>query len=442
VITVTDPPPGLQTATFSLPDMSATTVPSAVVVTGPVSVSVTGVGFQPGLATFGVTNGTATATYTSPTTATVSIQAGVVGTMSFALLNPDGGVSNPISLTVDPKPTVVAPGSRVLGTTWNLAGTGFLPGMTATITGGDGVVVNSVTGTTTASLTVTGSVSGAATLTIKNFDGGTVSTPITILPLPAVTGGTTGVSGQIPVVLTGTNFQVGITVVDSNGTLVTATRNSSTQMTLMLSDAAATPFTHNLTLTNPDGGVLTTTAVVDPQLIINAASVSAIEGVPLAVAGSGFTTSTTISTPGATVSFVSATQVNVTFNNTGPQTLTLNNPDGGMDSAGATVSGPTINTLTQTAPAPPTKPTHGAGKTVSYTVNGSGFVAGATFSVSWTKGGTTTNPVPTAQNIATAFQGTLTVATPASASGTWTLTVTIQNPDGGTDSFAQSVSVQ
>jgi prepilin-type N-terminal cleavage/methylation domain-containing protein len=442
VLTLTDPSPGLQQATFTLPDMSATTTPSAVAVGKVVTVNVTGTGFQPGLATTLVTNATVTVTSSTATSASLTILASPVGTMSFALLNPDGGVSNPISLTVDPLPTVVAPGSHVLGSTWTINGTGFLPGMTASITGGDAVVVNSQTGTTAASLTVIGSTSGSLFLTLTNFDGGTVGpTPITILPLPKVTSSspTFGVSGQVAVTLTGTNFQSTMTVTDANGTVTNITRSGTTGITMMLTGAAGP---HTLTLTNPDGGVTTWVVTVDAPLIITAATMTAIEGVPVAVAGSGFTASTSTTTPGATVSFVSATQVNVTFANTGSQTLTLSNTDGGTDNVVATVSGPVITSLTQTAPAPPTKPTHGAGKTVSYTVNGTGFVTGGTFSVSWTKGGTTTNPVPTAQNIATAFQGTLTVATPASASGTWTLTVTIQNPDGGTDSFAQSVSVQ
>jgi Tfp pilus assembly protein PilV len=441
VITVTDPAPGSQKATFSLPDLSATTFPASVAVTGPVSVSVTGVGFQPGLATTGVTNGTATATYTGPTNATVSLRAGVVGTMSFALLNPDGGVSNTITLTVDPQPTISpAPGSKLTGVPFNVTGTGFLTGITASISGGDGVTVNS-SAAGTVSLTVNGTAYGLFTLTLTNVDGGTVSTPITILPPPAVTGRTTGVSGQIAVTLTGTNFQTGITVSDSNGTLVTATRNSATQLTLMLSDAAAAPFTHNLTLTNPDGGTTTTTAVVDPQLDITTVPASTTAGTQFTVGGTGFTpgltiTSTKAGTP--TVTYVSSTSVLVTLPTSGSQTFTLTNPDGGNDTATVTpipAPAPSITSFTVN----PTTPARGSTPTI--TVVGANLSPTSTYVVRWVKSGSTTQQPTVTYSSRTATGAVFTNGPLGSTNGAWTVTVTVTNPDGQTASFAKSVSV-
>jgi hypothetical protein len=429
VLTLTDPPPGSQQATFTLPAMSATTSPSAVAVGRLVPISVTGTGFEAGLATALVTNGTATVTASTATSATVNVQAGTAGTMSFGLLNPDGGVSNTVSLVVDPLPTVVAPGSKAIRSTWTINGTGFLPGMTASITGGGTVTVNSQTGTTAASLTIVGGSTGNQTLTLTNTDGGSVTTTVNVLPPPAVTSSTTGVSGQVAVTLTGTNFQPTMTVADANGTASIVSRSGTTGITVMLTGAAGS---HTLTLTNPDGGLTTRVVTVDAPLNITAASLTAIEGVPVAVAGSGFTSSTTTSTPGATVQFVSATQVNVTFNNTGSQTLTLSNPDGGSDTASATVSGPVITSLTLT----PTKPTHGSGNTVSVAIAGTGFVSGATFTVSWT-GPPNSNPAPTSATVSSSTAATIVVATPSLA-GTYTLTVTITNPDNGTDTLAKS----
>jgi prepilin-type N-terminal cleavage/methylation domain-containing protein len=443
LLTLTDPAPGGQRASFTLPAMSTTTTPSSVAVGRLVTVSLTGAGFESGLATTSVTNGTATATFISAGSATVNVQAAAVGAMSFALINPDGGVSNTISLTVDPLPTVVAPGSKLIGSTWNLTGTGFLPGMTASITGGDAVTVNSLTGSTSASLTVTGSTSGTFSLTLTNVDGGTVTTPITILPLPAVTGRTTGVSGQIAVVLTGTNFQTGITVIDSNGTLVSTTRNSATQLTLMLSDAASVPFTHNLTLTNPDGGVTTTTAVVDPPLDITTVPASITAGAQFTVGGTGFMPGLTVSSTKSgtpTVTYVSSTSVLVTLPTAGAQTFTLTNPDGGHDAATVTpiaVSTPNITSVTLTPDTSPTRNT-----TSGVIVSGTGFVSGATFTAEWTRSGTaTTDPTPTSVVFVNSGKETFNVLVPptkSTSSKLWTLTVTITNPDGGTDTFAKS----
>jgi hypothetical protein len=283
-------------------------------------------------------------------------------------------------------------------------------------------------------------VSGLQTLTLKNVDGGTVSTPITILPLPAVTGRTTGVSGQIAVVLTGTNFQVGIGVSDSNGTLVSATRNSSTQLTLMLSDASTSPFTHNLTLTNPDGGVTTTTAVVDPPLDITSAENPVGAGSIATITGTGFVNGLTVTSSKGGVSnvtFVNSTTVNVTLSATGSNLLTLTNPDGGFDTATVTVNAaPNITSLTLA----PAAPTHSG--TVAVTVAGTGFQSGATFTAQWTRTATaTTTPTPTSVVFVSSIKETFNLAVPPTASGTgakWTLTVVITNPDGGTDNLAKT----
>jgi prepilin-type N-terminal cleavage/methylation domain-containing protein len=442
VLTLTDPAPGNQQATFTLPDMAATTTPSAVAVGRVVSVNVTGSGFQAGLATALVTNGTATVTSNTATSAVLNIQGNAVGTMSFALLNPDGGVSNTISLTVDPLPTVVAPGSKLLGSTWTLAGTGFLPGMTATITGGDGVVVNSITGTTAASLTVSGATSGNFTLTLTNFDGGTVSTPITILPGPKVTGSTVGVSGQKAVILTGTNFLTGVTVTDANGTVNSVTLNSSTQLTVMLSDSATTPVTHNLTITNPDTGSTTAAVVVDAQPVISTFPASTQVGIPFTVTGTGFAAGITISSTkaGATVSFVNATTVTVTLGTAGAQNWSLTNTDTGFSNlvTSSPILGPapTITSFT-VSPSSPSKST-----SPTITVVGTNLTATSTYVTTWVKSGDPTQtPTPTYTSRTTT--GAVYTGPLSSRNGTYTVTVTVTNPDGQTaTSTPKTVNVQ
>jgi hypothetical protein len=436
VITLTDPPLGSQQASFTLPDMSSTTNPTSIAVNTNVSVAITGTGFETGLATTGVSSGaTATVTASTATSAVLTLRATAVGTMSFALLNPDGGVSNTLTLNVDPLPTISpAPGSRVVGVPFTVTGTGFMTGMTATLANGDSVVVNSLTVPGAVSLTISGSSYTATTLTLHNLDGGTVSTPITVTPPPVVTGVTTAVSGEVTETLTGTGFQSTMTITDPGGTIGTITHTGTTSVTFMITD---TPGTQTLTLTNPDGGTTTVNVPLDTPLSITAPTLTAFEGVPVTVAGSGFTTGVTTSTPGASVAYLSATSVRVTFGNAGTQTLTLSNLDGGSDSATATVTGPTLTALAVS----PTTPTHGGANIATVTATGTGFTTTSTYTAFWTKGGVNTNETVTyVTPVRSTTQGKFTIPTP-STSGSYTLTVTVTNPDGSNDSLTKSVTI-
>jgi hypothetical protein len=160
--------------------------------------------------------------------------------------------------------------------------------------------------------------------------------------------------------------------------------------------------------------------------------------VPITVAGSGFTSGVGTSTPGATVLYLSPTSVQVTFGNTGSQTLVLTNPDGGSDSATASVTGPNITGLTIS----PTSPTHGGSNIATITVAGTGFTTTSTYTAVWTKGGVNTNETvtyvtPTRSTTAAKF----TIPSPptSGSSGAYSLTVTVTNPAGtGIDSFTKT----
>ncbi len=330
-ITVNDPSPGFQqTPVFTLPDMSATTSPTSVAVGTNVSVSVSGSGFETGLATTGVTNGSATASYISPTSAVVVLRGTAVGTMSFALLNPDGGVSNTLTLNVDPLPTISpAPGTRVVSLPFTVTGTNFMPGITATLANGDAVAATYVS-PTQISLTVTGSSYGATTLTLHNPDGGIATAPITIDAPPVVTGVTVAVSGQVTETLTGTGFQSGTTITDPGGTIGTITHSGTTGMTFMITD---TPGIADADADQPgrrhDNGQCAARHAVGHHCL----QPHCLRGGASDRRRPGFTAGVRTTTPGATVTYVSATSVRVTFGNAGSQTLVLTNPDGGSDSA-------------------------------------------------------------------------------------------------------------
>lgn len=440
-ITVNDPAPGLKsTPAFTLPDISSTTIPTSVAVGTTVPVAITGTGFEPGLAiasTPAVVNASpVSVTYTSPTAAVVTIRATAVGTMSFALVNPDGGVSNTMTLTVDPLPTISpAPGPQLTSTPFTVSGTGFMTGITASITGGDTVAATYLSATQV-QLTVSGTNYGSYVLTLRNADGGIVTTPITIDPRPVVTGKTVAVSGEVAEVLTGTGFQSNMTVTDgSGGTIGTITHTGSTQVSFLITGATGS---HTLTLTNPsDGGTTTVSVTVDTPLHITAAETPVGAGSVATITGTGFVNGLTVSSTkgGASVTWVNATTANVTLTVTGSQVITLTNPDGGFDTATVVVNAaPNITGVALS----PTTPTHSG--TVAVTVTGTGFVNGATFTAQWTRSGTTTtNPTPTSVTFVNSGKETFNVAVPPTVSGTttlYTLTVTITNPDGGTDAQA------
>jgi hypothetical protein len=309
--------------------------------------------------------------------------------------------------------------------------------MTASITGGGSVVVNSQTGTTAASLTIVGGSSGNQSLTLTNTDGGTVTTPINVLPLPAVTSSTVGVSGEVAVTLSGTNFQSTMTVADANGTASVVSRSGTTGITVMLTGPAGS---HTLTLTNPDGGVTTRVVTVDTPLDITSAETPVGAGSVVTITGTGFVSglTATSSKGGVTgVTVVNSTTVNITLSVAGSNLITLRNPDGGSDTTTVVVNAaPNITSLTLA----PTAPTHNG--TVAVTVAGTGFQSGATFTAQWTRTATaTTNPTPTSVLFVSSTKETFNLVVPPTASTTsskWTLTVTITNPDGGTDSLAKT----
>jgi hypothetical protein len=434
VLTLTNPAPGSTQATFTLPDMSATINPTSVAVSTYVAVTVTGTGFQNGLATTSVTNGTATASYASATSAVVTLRATAVGTMSFALLNPDGGVSNTLTVTVDPLPTISpAPTPKLTSSTFTITGTGFRPGITGSVSGGDTATVTYVS-STAVTVVITGTGYGTQTLALANTDGGVVTTPIVVNPLPAVTSASTAVSGEVTTTLTGSGFQSNITASVTNGTVNSVTYVSSTQIKLMITGNTGN---QTVTLTNPtDGGSTTATVLVDAPLDITAAETPVGAASAATITGTGFVNGMTVSSTrgGATVTWLSSTSANVYLPNTGSQVITLTNPDGGSDTATIVVNAAPNITGVALSPGSPTR-----NSTVGVTVTGTRFVSGATFTATWTRAGTaTTNPTPTSVVFVNSTRETFNLLVPPTPSGgtKYTLTVTITNPDGGQDSQA------
>lgn len=202
----------------------------------------------------------------------------------------------------------------------------------------------------------------------------------------------------VPVTITGDGFGPGATVAVS-GTGVTAsavTVVSSTSITATLTMAiGATLGARNVTVTNANGGAVTSTGVFTVLITVpTLTSVTPSAGgqgaaVPVALVGTDFATGAdvTVSGTGITVSSIvvnSATSISATFTLAGGATLsarnvTVTNTDTGtVTSTGAfTVhAAPTLTSVT---------PNTGAqGNAVGVTLAGTGFVTGAAVTLSGT----------------------------------------------------------
>ncbi len=283
-LTVTDPDGGFaaKTSAFTvnaLPTITSVAPASrAQGVTATVVISGTGYAAGAG-ASFGVgvTVTSVTRTAGKLTAHVVVDPAALVGMRDVTVTNADAGSVICFGcFTVNAAPTIatISPDSRAAGAphqSITVTGSGFQPGVKALIPGG-GVTVNSTTlndpNTLTLDITVGGgAAAGPRNLTVTNLDGGVVTcgSCFTVNAKPTVTvlspvsqpRGTPGAT----VTVTGTGFRAGATVTFS-GTGVTASVVSisadRTTITLSLSvTAAAATGYRSVTVTNPDGGVVT-----------------------------------------------------------------------------------------------------------------------------------------------------------------------------------------
>jgi hypothetical protein len=137
------------------------------------------------------------------------------------------------------------------------AGTGSLTGLGSAPASG-GVATITVTGNATGTVTLQAS----ATLTQGATTSNTLS--FNVNPLPTVSSPTAaapcnpGHNGTANCTITGTNFEVGVTVtISTNGSVNSVTRVSSTQLTINVTGSGGNGGKGNVTVTNPDGGSVT-----------------------------------------------------------------------------------------------------------------------------------------------------------------------------------------
>ncbi len=409
-----------------------------------------------------------TTTFVNATQVTAAITApdiAAAGTFNVTVTNPAPGggtsgtspftVNNPVPAITSLSPTSALAGSAaftltVNGTNFNSSSVVNFNGTAATTTF---VSATQVTAAITApeiasagtfNVNVTnpapgGGASGNSAFAVNN----PAPTITTLSPASGSAGG-----AAFTLTVNGTGF-VSTSVVKFNGTAATTTLVSSTQVTAAITSAEiATAGTFNVTVTNPAPGGGTSAnspfAVNNPVPTITSLSPpNAAKGgaaFTLTVNGTNFVSSSTVNFNGsaATTTFVSATQVTAAI--TAPQiasagnfNVTVTNPAPGGGTSGNSPFAVNNPAPALTSLSPASAVVGGAGFTL--TVNGTGFLSGATVSFNGNSRVTTfvsatqVTAAILATDIAAAGTFNVTVSNPAPTTGASTaLPFTVNNP--------------
>ena len=238
--------------------------------------------------------------------------------------------------------------------------------------------------------------------------------------------------------LTGTGFQAGLTVTAANGTFTLGTVTS-TSITLNSFLPTATG-ADAITVTNPDGGVTSYSITITPPptlTSITGAPVVKSKAKTITLVGTGFQAGLNVTASNGTWTVGTITATSIVLNNftasaTGTDTITVTNPDGGAASIGLTVdAAPTITNIT------PATVKHSTATT--YTLTGTGFVSGATITI--TEGGTSMTSISATTWISSTSLTFSAKALATPTSGNTTVVVTLTNPDGGvSNAFSKTMT--
>jgi hypothetical protein len=476
-VTVTNPAPGGGTSTavnFAVtnppPTVSTISPTSATAGGGSFTLTVNGSGFVSGATVNFGGNGAITPTSTTSTQIVATIpmaDIATAGSVNVTVTNPapGGGTSGAQVFTINnpnnPTPTLgsISPTSAVAnGAAFSLTmnGNGFVSGAKVNFGSNPALTPSSITGsqiivTIPASDTVTpGSVS--VTVTNPAPGGGTsggqpfainnpAPTVASISPASVTAGG-----AAFTLTVNGTNF-VSTSVVNFNGVAKTTTFKSASQVSAAIAAAdIATAGAITVTVTNPapGGGTSSITRFTVNNSIVGITSLSPASAVAnsgafaLTVNGSNFVSGSTVNFNGAarSTTFVSSTKVTAAILATDiaatgnfPVTVTNPAPGGGTSTAvnfAVTNPPPTVSTIS------PTSATAGGGS-FTLTVNGTGFVSGATVKFGGS-GAITPTSTTSAQIVVTIPAADIATA------GTESVTVTNPAPGGGT-SGAQTFTI-
>ncbi len=451
--------------TISSPTVAAANPGSRAQGTSGQTITITGSHFLSGAsATFsgtGVTVNSTTFKSSTELTANITVAgAATTGARNITVTNPDSGAGTGTGVfTVNAAPTVTStsPSSRGQGAisqAVTIKGSGFASGASSSF--GSGITVNSTTFKSstelTANITIESSAAtGARTVTVTNSDGGVASlaSAFTVSAAPTVTSTSPSSRGQgatsQTVAVKGSGFVNGATSSFGAGITVNSTAfKSSTELTANITiEAGAATGVRAVAVTNPDGGVgsLASAFTVNAGPNVESTSPSSrSQGASkqtVAIKGSGFVSGATSSFgSGITVestSFVNSTELSAKISvesgaSTGARTVTVTNPDGGTD---LLAGGFTVNSAPNVESTSPS--TGNKGGTEIVVIKGSGFASGATSSF-----GSGITVASTSFVSSTELSAKITIEAGAS---TGSRTVTVTNPDAGSDAQANAFTV-
>jgi hypothetical protein len=412
-----------------------------------------GSGLSIGLTT-GVLSGTPNVSGTFSVTVTAQDAAGATDSKTFAL-------------TINPPPTATAVSPNVLpqgssNKTITISGTGFASGAQVSFSG-TGVTVNSSSFVDAFTVTANISISGAAavgsrnvTVTNPDTSSATFTNAFSVTAAPTVSSANPASRAQGAanqnITITGSNFVSGAQA-GFSGTGITVNSTTFVDSTTLTAnvdiDAAAPTGARNVTVTNPDSGSATRAGGFTVNAAPSVTSVnpsSRAQGLTqnVTITGTGFANGAVVAFSGGGINVNSTTfntGISLTANITiaagatlGTHDVTVTNPDGGSATGVGifTVNAPpTITSIN-----PDTAPNQTA--SVSETITGSGFQAGATVTFTGSKPPTTTSAV-TVSGGGTQLSFTITV--PKDNSPPSTYSVVVSNPDGGSVTLTNGFTV-
>jgi hypothetical protein len=436
----TEPPP-VVTA------LSPSTGPS----TGGTVVTLTGTGFVPGTPGSVVSIGGAAATVTGVVAGSITAVAPAhgAGPQPVTVTNPDGQSSTlPAAFTyVDPPPAPapaiasVSPtsGPGLGGTSVTITGSGFSRPVSV-VFGGVAAVVTRETATSV-EVTAPPHAVGPVDVSVANPDGQIATLAagfafgLPVNPPPSLASASPSqgpATGGTTVTLVGTGFAapVRVTLAGIDAAVVGVTATAVTVVTPPLPAGSLDVVLANgdaQVATLPGGFTATAVPVVPPPSVAQIAPSSgpAAGGTAVAVTGSGFDASATVTIDGLTAPVVSrtATTLSVTTpaHAAGVADVVVTNGSGlwaTLPAAFTFVAPPVLS-----GASPSSGPTSGG---TAVTLTGSGFVSGA--------GGSTVSFGGATATVVSGTSTTLVVTTPVHAAGT--LSVTVSNPDGQASTLA------
>ena len=347
-----------------------------------------------------------------------AIDTSIIGINQSFVVNATDNATNSASVThhytVIPAPLAVTslnPSSIARGAikAVTINGSGFVSGATISIVAPAGGItitgtafVNSTRLTATFSATASATI-GTRTVRVTNPGGAFVNCSgcLTVNPKPTLTTVTPSAGpqgGTKNVTLAGTGFDPNAVVSFGAGITVNSVSGGGSSLTVNISiDLSAPTGSRVVTVTNPDGGLVTKTngfTVNPPPGIASIAPTSRAQGVTsnIAINGAGFLGGANFLTSGGQISFGSGITVNSVARNSasrltanisispsaasGSRTVTVTNPDGGSATCPSCFAVSDAPTVSSVLPA-----SGGAGATRTISITGTGFQPGAIVSL-------------------------------------------------------------